>query len=102
MSLQELMNEDRRLVILRCLSEAHDYALNETLIERLLARLRLGAVGRDLVRGHLAWLEMQGLVSLDKLEFHATKDLWVAQLTKQGQEVAQGLPWPGVARPSPA
>lgn len=101
-SLQQLLDEDRRLVILRCLSEAHDYSLNESLLERMLVRLRLGVVGRDIVRAHLAWLEAHGLLTLDKLEVATTRELWVAQLTKPGQEVAQGRPWPGIARPSPA
>jgi DNA-binding transcriptional ArsR family regulator len=102
-SLQQLLDEDRRLVILRCLSEAHDYALNESLIEKMLARLRLGVVGRDVVRAHLAWLETHGLVTVDKLEMGGggTITLWVGKLTRTGLEVAQGRPWPGVARPSP-
>jgi hypothetical protein len=102
MSLQRLLDEDRRLVILRILSEAHDYSLNESLIERMLAHLRLGVVGRDVLRAHLVWLETHALVALEKLDLNSTKELWVAKLTKTGQEVAQGRPWPGIARPSPA
>jgi DNA-binding transcriptional ArsR family regulator len=101
MSLQQLLDEDRRLVILRCLEEASDYSLNENLVERMLVRLRLGVVGRDIVRAHLAWLEQHGLVTVDKLPAGAGRDLWVGTLTKTGQEVAQGRPWPGVARPAP-
>jgi DNA-binding transcriptional ArsR family regulator len=101
-SLQKLMDEDRRLVILRILSEAHDYSLNESLIERALAHFRLGVVGRDLLRAHLAWLQEHGLVKLERLDLNSEKELWVAKLTKTGQEVAQGRPWPGIARPSPA
>lgn len=102
MSLQQLLDEDRRLVILRCLSEAHDYSLNESLIEKMLSRLRLGIIGRDLVRAHLAWLEAHGLVTIEKLEVGTGRELWVGKLSKTGQEVAQGRPWPGIARPSPA
>lgn len=101
MSLQQLLDEDRRLVILRCLSEAHDYSLNESLIERMLVRLRVGVPGRDIVRAHLAWLEQHGLVSVERMEMGGARELWVGKLTKAGQEVAQGRPWPGVARPSP-
>jgi DNA-binding transcriptional ArsR family regulator len=102
MSLQQLLDEDRRLVILRCLAEAHDYSLNESLLERMLQRLRLGIVGRDIVRAHLAWLEQHGLVALDKMEVGTGRELWIGKLTKTGAEVAQGRPWPGIARPSPA
>lgn len=101
MSLQQLLDEDRRLVILRCLSEAHDYALNESLIEKMLARLRLGVVGRDILRAQLAWLEAHGLVAVERMAVGG-RELWVGTLTKTGQEVAGGRPWPGVARPSPA
>jgi DNA-binding transcriptional ArsR family regulator len=100
MSLQQLLDEDRRLVILKCLSEAHDYALNEGLVERMLARLRLGVVGHDVLRAHLAWLEQHGLVTVEKLQ-DAGRELWIGKLTKAGLEVAQGRPWPGIARPAP-
>ena len=101
MNLQQLLDEDRRLVILRCLSEAHDYALNESLVEKMLVRLRLGVVGRDVVRAHMQWLETHGLVTVERLEMGTGAELWVAKLTKTGAEVAGGRPWPGVARPSP-
>lgn len=101
MSLQQLLDEDRRLVVLRILSEADDYSLNESLVEKLLARFRLGIVGRDLVRAHLAWLEGHGLVTVDRIEVGNGRDLWIGKLTKTGLEVSQGRPWPGVARPSP-
>ena len=99
--LQKLLDEDRRLVVLRLLAEAHDYALNESILEKGLQRLRLGVVGRDIVRAHLAWLEQHGLVSVERMEMGGARELWVGKLTKTGQEVAQGRPWPGVARPSP-
>lgn len=102
MSLQQLIDEDRRLVILRSLAEAHDYSLNESLIEKMLARLRLGIVGRDVLRGQITWLEQQGLVRIERLDLNSERELWVAQLTKLGGEVAGGRPWPGIARPSPS
>jgi hypothetical protein len=101
MSLQTLLDEDRRLVVLRCLSEAHDYSLNESLLGKLLERQRLGLVGRDVMRGHLHWLEEQRLVKVERLDVgEQGKQLWVAKLTTTGQEVAKGRPWPGVGRPS--
>ena len=102
MSLQQLLDEDRRLVVLQCLSEANDYALNESLIERMLNTFRVGIVGRDIVRGHLTWLAQNGLVTIEHLDKAPAAVLWVGKLTKLGLEVAQGRPWPGVARPNPA
>jgi hypothetical protein len=101
-SLQQLLDEDRRLVILRCLSEAHGFTLNENLLEKLLQRLRLGIVGRDVLRAHLAWLSEHGLLTVEHLPVGDGSDLWAATLTRMGHDVAKGRPWPGVARPSPA
>jgi hypothetical protein len=102
MSLQRLLDEDRRLVVLQCLSEANDYALNESLIERMLNTFRVGIVGRDIVRGHLTWLSQAGLATIEHLDMPPAGTMWVGKLTKLGLEVAQGRPWPGVARPNPA
>ena len=102
MSLREIMDADRRLVVLRLLEEAQGYALNEAVLEKSLAHVGVLATGRDIVRGHLAWLDQQGLVTIERLALDgAAKDLWVAHATKLGTEVAKGRPWPGVARPSP-
>jgi hypothetical protein len=100
MSLHQLLAEDRRLVILRSLLEADQYKLNESLIERLLNRVGVLAYGRDQVRGLLAWLEQNGLVSIERLAMESGKELWVATATKLGTEVAQGRLYPGVSRPS--
>jgi hypothetical protein len=101
-SLREIIDEDRRLVILRLLEEADGYSLNEELIEKSLARIGVLAQGRDIVRGHLAWLDQQRLVTLDRLPMGGgARELWVAKATKLGTEVAGGRPWPGVARPLP-
>lgn len=101
MSLQRLLDEDRRLVILRCLSEAHDYQLNESLLGRMVETLCLGIIGHDVLRGHLQWLSDQGLLSVEPIDMGGGKQLWTAKLTKLGAEVARGRPWPGIARPSP-
>lgn len=100
-SLAELLHEDRRLVILRALNEVDDKSLNECLIERVLGRVRLGIVDRDMVRGYLTWLEQQGLVTIQKLDGGAVPgELWTATATKRGQAVARGLSHPGVAHPN--
>lgn len=101
MSLNQIIDEDRRLVILRLLEQAEQYSLNEALIEKSLARVGVLAQGRDIVRGHLNWLEQNGLVRVEQLPLDGGKQLWVAHATKLGTEVAKGRTWPGVARPSP-
>lgn len=101
MSLRDIFDADRRLVILRLLEEAQGYSLNEAVLEKSLAAVGVLAMGRDVVRGQLAWLEQQGLVTIEKLSLDRGGDLWVARATKLGTEVAGGRPWPGVARPSP-
>ncbi|MBR0644002.1 VpaChn25_0724 family phage protein [Plastoroseomonas hellenica] len=99
--LAELLHEDRRLVILRALSEVDDKSLNESLIEKVLRRVRLGIVSRAMVRGYLTWLEQNDLVTIDKLQGGAVPgELWTATATHQGQAVARGLSFPGVAQPS--
>jgi hypothetical protein len=98
MSLAEMMHEDRRGVILRALDEADQKSLSERTLERVLLHLRLGVVGRDLVRGYLTWLESHGLVRVERLPDDAG-ELWVATATKHGTEVARGRRHPGVAEP---
>lgn len=100
MSLQRLIDEDRRLCILRCLDEAEGRELNEDLLIRMVQHFRLGVIGPDVVRGHLTWLAGQSLVAVDELDRPAGRKLWVAKLTALGQSVARGRVWPGVAEPS--
>ena len=100
MSLEEIINEDRRLVILQLLEQAQDFVLNEAVLERALAHVGVLPAGRDIVRGHLAWLEQNSLLTLDRLPLDGGRQLWVAHGTKLGTEVAKGRPFPGVARPS--
>ncbi len=101
MSLREIMDADRRLVILCLLEEAQGYSLNEAVLEKSLAHVGVLHVGRDIVRAYLGWLEQHGLVRVEKLSLDGPgKELWVAHATKLGTEVAKGRPWPGIARPS--
>lgn len=100
-SFAEIMEEDRRLVVLRALQEASDYSLNESLIRKVIETVRLGVIGKDQVRSLLTWLQDNGLVRLEKVGVGETPELWVATVTATGAEVARGRIWPGVARPSP-
>lgn len=100
-SFAELMEEDRRLVVLRALQEASDYSLNESLIRKVIESVRLGVIGKDQVRSLLTWLQDNGLVRVEQVSMGGTPELWVATVSSTGAEVARGRLWPGVARPSP-
>lgn len=100
-SFAELLEEDRRLVVLRALQEASDYSLNESLLRKVVETVRLGVVGRDQMRSLLTWLADNGLVRVERIGLGETPELWVATVTALGAEVARGRVWPGVARPSP-
>lgn len=97
LSLQQLLDEDRRLVILRCLDEAEGKELNEELLGRLVQHFRLGIIGPDIMRGHLTWLANQALLVVEQLDRMNGAKLWVAKLSGMGQGVARGRKWPGVA-----
>lgn len=100
-SFAELLEEDRRLVVLRALQEASDYSLNESLLRKVVETVRLGVVGRDQMRSLLTWLADNGLVRVERIGLGETPELWVATVTATGAEVARGRVWPGVARPLP-
>lgn len=94
--LQTIQREDRRLVILRYLSEDDDYSLNDSMLDKCLAGIGHG-VSRDVLRSDLAWLAEQGLVTADEVGA-----ILVATLTARGDDVAKGRAVvPGVARPRP-
>lgn len=46
-------------------------------------------VSRDAVRGHIFWLDTQGLVAV--LDMRSSKGLVAATLTEKGNDVAKGL-----------
>lgn len=101
MTLTRIMEEDRRLVILRCLHEDADYSINESLLVKALAAYGHG-VGRAVVLADLAWLAEVGLVTVEALPRAGREPLQVATLTNRGAEVAEGRARvPGVARPTP-
>lgn len=86
-----------RLAILRLLSEAPGYSLNASITADALGSMGLSA-SRDQVRGEIAWLAEQGLVSGEEL----AGGLVVATLTERGADVASGrAAVPGVQRPAP-
>lgn len=92
----ELMAADRRLAILRFLSEDADYSLNTSILQDCLAAIGHG-VSRDQVATDCAWLEEQGLVALDQVG-----NVSVVKLSSRGADVASGRGRvPGVKRPQP-
>lgn len=90
----ERLLEDRRLVLLRILADLPAYKANSSVLS--LALDSFGhTVSRDFVRGQLAWLEEQGLVSVDDMG-----PVLLATLTERGLDTARGaVVVPGVARP---
>lgn len=95
-SYAELMDEDRRLVILRLLVDSGDYTSNEYLLQTALQRLG-HAVGGERLRADLAWLTEQGLITCEHLA-----GVVVASLTPRGDDIAAGRErHPGVKRPRP-
>mgnify|MGYP001146356074 CR=1 FL=1 len=96
-TLRQLMDEDRRLCILSLLSAQPDYQLNNGLLVRSLQSLGHG-VSHDAMNGLLAWLEEQGLVTVEPIN----SGLKIARITRRGLDVAEGRALvPGVRRPDP-
>ncbi len=100
MSFSALLAEDRRLVILRCLTEVPGYEANESVLRTGLAHFGHRVAG-DLVRADLQWLSDHGLLRIETLAANAG-DLWLATLTVAGNDVARGdAVHPGVKRREP-
>jgi hypothetical protein len=94
-SFSHLVTEDRRLVILRVLSESGGYSANEYLVNTMLANFG-HQVGRDRLRNDLSWLEEQELIELKVIG-----DVYISTLKARGQDVAEGkATCVGVKRPT--
>jgi hypothetical protein len=100
MTLTEVMQKDRRLVILRTLSEVPEYNLNESILRQALREIGHPETTRDMVRADIQFLEQHGLVRVRKLDV-PSGELWVVTLLEAGNDVANGTPHEGVARRSP-
>ncbi|HAS63212.1 MAG TPA: hypothetical protein DCS35_11965 [Vibrio sp.] len=88
--------EDRRLVILRVLSESAGYTASDSNLDDSLDRWG-HTVSRDVVVGEMYWLAEQQLVTLR--EMGSTQ---IATITQRGLDVASGQAiHPGVKRPRP-
>lgn len=96
MALKEMLQADRRLVMLRVLNESAGYTANESIIDSALDTFG-HKVSRDVVKNELNWLEEQGLIELENVY-----DTIVAKLTQRGIDVAEGQAVvDGVKRPRP-
>lgn len=92
----ELIDADRRLVMLRVLVEDAGYSQNEYVIQTCLEALGHN-VSQDRLRTDLAWLAEQGLITVETVA-----NVRVARLTGRGADVAEGRTTvPGVKRPRP-
>lgn len=96
-SFAERLREDRRLVLLRLLSETNGYRTNSSILHSGL--FGLGIVSsRDDVNTDLQWLQEQGLLRLNE----PVSGVVVAELAARGFDVVNGATnVPGVSRPSP-
>ncbi|GAB7082298.1 VpaChn25_0724 family phage protein [Megalodesulfovibrio paquesii] len=95
-SFAETLTKDRRLVILRFLSEAPACRLNTAVLRTSLDAFG-HSVSRDQVETDAAWLNEQGLVTVEEVG-----PVRVATLTTRGLDVAEGRAVvPGVKRPGP-
>ncbi|EAP5465385.1 ArsR family transcriptional regulator [Salmonella enterica] len=93
--INDILTEDRRLVILRSLMDCNNEA-NESILQDCLDAYGHN-VSRDVVRGQIDWLAEQQLVTVENL-----RGFYVVTLTSRGQDVAKGRARvAGVKRPRP-
>lgn len=93
---QDVNAEHRRLLILQLLKQDPDYRIDSSLLGDLL-KMRGQSVPSAVLRGDLAWLENQRLVSTEEIA-----GVTIAILRNDGAEVADGvMSYPGIARPRP-
>lgn len=94
--------EDRRLVILRCLSEVPGYEANETVMKTALDHYG-HRVGRDMLRADIQFLKDHTLLRVEVLHPPSGGELWLLHLLPAGDDVAQGrVAHYGIAKPEVA
>lgn len=98
MSYSETFQQHLRLSLLRVLDEQPQCKANSSVLHSAMEQMGFAA-SRDAVRGSLAWLAEQGLITLADT---AMPGLSIAILTERGADVAAGRTrHPGVERPTP-
>lgn len=91
--INDILTEDRRLVILRSLMDCNNEA-NESILNDCLDAYGHN-VSRDVVRTQINWLQEQGLVMVEDLH-----GFFIVTITGRGQDVAEGRTRvPGVKKP---
>jgi DNA-binding HxlR family transcriptional regulator len=98
-SLAETFAKDRRLVILRLLSEQDQRSLSGSMITKAVQQMR-HSVYADTIAADLVMLEQHGLITREEERYNGSS-LVFATLTKLGLDVANGRPHPIVDQPSP-
>lgn len=97
MSFQSTITEDRRLSLLLVLNETPGYSANAFLLRQAIEEIYGHSASLDQVRGDLAWLAEQGLVTT-----RSSGEVMLATLTARGVDVATGRAvQPGVKKPMP-
>lgn len=97
MSFADELAADRRLVILRALSEDVSGGTANENVLALALRAFGHQVGRDIVRADLQFLREHQLIALEKVGGMRT-EIWIGKLLAAGEEVAYGKTrHPGVA-----
>lgn len=98
MSFADVITNDIRLSILCFLEEAQgDYRLNSSIMHKLLDMKAGYTTTRDKMNTELAWLQEQGLVTLEE-----AGNIYIITLTSRGLDVTTGAARiPGIARPRP-
>jgi len=95
-SYRQTLDADRRSVILGLLDKATGYKLSDYLMQSALPAFGHD-VSIDVVRTDLAWLQEQGLITVE-----TPGAVQIAKLTQRGLDVAAGRAVvPGVKRPGP-
>lgn len=94
--------EDRRLVILRCLSEVPGYSANEMVLRTALDHYG-HRISRDVLRQDIQFLKDHTLVRVEPLHPPSGGELWLLHLLPAGEDVAHGRAnHYGIARPEVA
>ena len=93
---QDMLREDRRLVLLRLLADGDDYSANIYLLHMAMPGMGHNC-SEDTLKTDLEWLAEQGLVTTS-----SPGGVLLAKLTSRGDDVAAGRARvPGVKRPRP-
>lgn len=94
---EKLLIADRRLAILRFLSEDNDYSLNDSVLQSALYSIG-HSVSRDTLRADLSFLKEVGAITYDV----PIESVYVAKLSEKGLDIALGRSVvPGIKKPSP-